>query len=164
MVHSLYTCIFYSIKLWGLCFETWDLWNKKRYYTSASLLSLYNVWVKYQIVIFSKKNAEGTHSLAYTVDQCVVSQQIFGVECFAQGESQQYFLKEWRLLPLYFKHPVSLSWTENICSQPYIHQPTSLTSRQVLPLFMNPLCHLFTDLLTASLAEEKKYRMVCLSC
>lgn len=59
-----------------------------------------------------------------------------------------------RFLPLYFKHAASLSLYElHISLQPYIHCPASLTSRQVLPLFMNPLYHLLTDSLTAGLAE-----------
>ena len=59
-----------------------------------------------------------------------------------------------RFLPLYFKHAASLSLYElHISLQPYIHRPASLTSRQALPLFMNPLYHLLTDSLTAGLAE-----------
>ena len=59
-----------------------------------------------------------------------------------------------RFLPLYFKHAASLSLYElHISLQPYIHCPASLTSRQALPLFMNPLYHLLTDSLTAGLAE-----------
>lgn len=70
------------------------------------------------------------------------------------GEITAVFSEGKDFLPLYFKHAVSLSLYElHISLRPYIHRPASLTSRRVLPLFMNPLYHLLTDWLTAGRAE-----------
>lgn len=75
------------------------------------------------------------------------------------GGSEQYSLKEGRLCAPLLQTSLSLGlYGLHISLQPYIHHPTSLTSRQELPLFMNPLYHLLTDSLTASLAERNVVR------